>query len=430
MVEYYTMSLPLTPTWRQRLCRSPAVWLAGLGVVLLVRFPVNFLLHPPFLMDFDLFHTIALRILQGDAVHLYEPAGSPQSLFKYAPSWALLIAPFGWVSGHAGAVLWSSLTVIWLLLTCWIADRLCRLIGLTPKPFLAVAAVLLLVRPLISEFTLGQTNLLWGMLVAGFLFFEVTRRPWWAAICLALAISLKLPAALFVVYLALRRSWKLVSQVILCGAAINGVAALVLLPPHPTLLFSSWLRVLMISGPDRAFEIGSQSLLALLGRLLRNDGYGLNLLVVPDSTVVLLALLGQAVLFGALFFPRRLALPDTTRTVVDGALLAVLMALFSPTCWMATYNASLFSVFLAVALFTARPQTTLRSLSLAVGAAAVVLCSLLTHAKVWHALGVRAFKGESYVYLVLMILPLLGLSVTWYLWHQRLAIAHQSPMRL
>ena len=40
---------------------------------------------------------------------------------------------------------------------------------------------------------------------------------------------------------------------------------------------------------------------------------------------------------------------------------------------------------------------------------AFVLLSLMTHSKFWHLCGVLYFRSESYVYLVLMVLPWFGL---------------------
>ena len=401
------------------------VWFSGIGIVFLIRFPVQFVLQRPFLMDFELFRAIAIRILDGQGAHLYDPTGSAQSLFKYAPCWALFMIPFGWLSSQTGAIAWGVLTTAWLLLTCRLADRLCRLMHLRPLPFLAVPAIVLLVRPLLEEFSLGQTNLLWGMLVGTGLFFELTHRRWRAAACLALAISLKLPAMLFLVYFAIRKSWKLVGRTLVLLALINGASAALLFPADPLALFRAWLRVLASSGPDRAFEIGSQSFLALMGRLLRHDGYGVNLFSLSTSMVTLVAGLCQFILFGGLVASRR-RLAEPTRTILDGALLAVFMVLFSPTCWVATYTATLFAVIICLAVFLQSPGIR-RNGSVLVGILLTVVFSALTSAKVWHALGIRSFRGESYVYLVLMILPLFGLSLAWTLWRQRRVLARGAP---
>ncbi len=399
-------------------CWSQRVWLAVLAVIFLLRFPGNFLLHPPYLPDFEVFRAVAIRILQGDATHLYSAVGASQMVFKYAPCWALLFAPLGWLSAHPSAVLWATLSVGWLLLTCWITERLCRRCALSPYPFLAIPAVLLLVRPLLEEFLQGQANLLWGCLSVSFLWLAITNRPWRAALCLALAISLKLPALLFLPYLALTQRWKLLARTVLCVVMLNTIAVLILLPTQPLKLLSDWASVLLASGPDRAFEIGSQSLLALLGRLLRNDGYHFNLLALSTATVSRIAAGVAFGLFGAIFFPRSTT-PRDDHWVATGALVMTLMVLLSPTCWVATYAALLFPVLFTLALFTDPSRRFLRIPLIVTGLLPLGLLALLTNSSLWRAMGVRYLRGESYVYLVLMILPWFGLILTWSLWHQR-----------
>ncbi|MBI4342075.1 MAG: DUF2029 domain-containing protein [Candidatus Omnitrophica bacterium] len=403
-----------------------STWLLLLGMVLAVRFPLKFLVDQAFLMDFDLFHTIAQRVLSHQAITLYDQADTPQAVFKYAPLWALAWTPLGWLSSHAGAVAWSTLTAGFLLGTCWTADRLCRTLGLSPAGFVAPLAVLLLVRPLTAEFLNGQVNVLWGLLVLVCLLAEAARRPWLAALSLASAISLKLPALLFLLYLAARRRWASAGRTLLLLVALNLVAAWALVPSRPLALLAAWQRTLLATGPDRAFEIGSQSLLALLGRLLRADGYGFNVLALPDGAVAAVAALVSLALFAAVCLPPARGTPDPLRTLLDGALLNVFMVLFSPTCWVATYSALLFPVFVAIALFSSQPRAVWRRPSLTLGALAGLLFSALTHAKVWRFLGVRAIKGETYVFEVLMILPLFGLSLAWCLWHQRRWLARRS----
>ncbi len=113
--------------------------------------------------------------------------------------------------------------------------------------------------------------------------------------------------------------------------------------------------------------------------------------------------------------------------LLDGALLMALAVLLSPTCWVATYSALLWPLFVALALLTDQPRAALRRPALLLGAAALGCFSALTNAKLWHVLGVRSIKGETYVFEVLMILPLFGLSLAWCLWHQRwLLTAHAA----
>jgi len=369
----------------------------------------------------------AERILHGGAERLYDPTTSEAALFKYAPVWALPLAPLGWLSHHAGAVLWSGLSVVCLLATLLACARLCRRQGLRYHPLTAVCTVLLLTRPLTAELLNGQVNLLWGLLIVGFLVGEVARRPWAAALSLALAISLKLPALLFLLYLVVRRRWASAGRVAVASLGLNLAAAWWLLPAHPLDLFASWHQVLSSSGPARAFEIGSQSLLALMGRLLRADGYGFNLMALADGAVTAVAALVQLALFGAVFTREVRRLPDPARLVLDAALLTVFMVLFSPTCWVATYSALLFPIFVALAVLSSQPRALWRRPSLTAGTLALLLFSVLTHAKVWRFLGIRAINGETYIFEVLMILPLFGLALAWCLWHERRWLAAAQP---
>ncbi len=416
--------------WSNRLSvhRWPlAAWLAGLAVVLLIRFPGKFLLDPPFLMDFDLFRRVAQRVVAHESTHLYAPVGTEQALFKYAPCWALFLVPFGWASPQTGAVIWATLTVAWLLGTCWLADCIARHIGLSPPRWLSVLAVIILVRPITSEFLLGQTNLLWGFLITAFVWLELTQRRWPAALCLVLGISLKVPALLFLVYLVCRRTWQTVGRVLACLALLNIGSALWLLPSAPSQLFFSWAHALATSGPNRAFEIGSQSLLALLGRLLRPDGYGFNLLALQDQSVMLIAVAIQLALFVVVFLlPHRPLRFPSQLFVMDSALLATLMVLFSPTCWIPTYNALLFPLWIALAWLLQRDQHLWRSPSLIAGALVMGILALMTHSKFWRLLGIHYVRGESYVYLVFMVFPQLGLALAWVLWSVRRRLQAQA----
>ncbi len=394
------------------------VWLAGLSLILLVRFPGNFILHPPYLMDFDVYRDVAMRVVHGQAAHLYDPTTSQLMLFKYAPCWALIVAPLAWLPPQAGAVLWSALTVCWLIGACWFASRLCRDAGLMTPPWLSALAVAVLVRPVTAEFLNGQVDMLWALLV-GIALAALDDRPLWSAAGLALAISLKLPATLVLLYVLARRRWRLAGATLALFLLLNATASLLLSPSHGFRLVRDWFAVLGSSGASRAFEIGNQSLLALAGRLLRHDGFGLNVLTLPDATVVFATLLVQVLLFAALFAPPAGRLPPRARLAFDGALLCVFMVLFSPTCWVATYSALIFPVSLALARFASALNETWRRPSWAAGLAGLVVFSALTHSTLWHRMGVHYFKGESYVFEVLMILPLFGLALAWCLWHQR-----------
>lgn len=392
--------------------QSWPMWLGCglLGVILLLRFPVHFIIYPPYLMDFDVYRSSAMRIAGGQALALYQPLQTAASLFKYAPCWAIAWLPLAWLSVQAGSVLWSALTVLWLVWACWIAQRLTARAGL-PAPFwLPLAAVSVLVRPVTAEFLNGQTDILWAWLTLGFLTSGLRQQRWRSAACLALAIALKLPALIFLPYLMLRRRWDLVWRTGLVFTLVNAGTVWLLAPAQPLRLLNDWAHVLQSSGPARAFEIGNQSLVSLAGRLLSADMYHLNLLSLPAGGVFAATAVAALILFTLVGWGRPAA-TTPARWVADGALLTILMVLCSPTTWIATYSALILPVTLAVAGLLRPPRSPWRRGALIVLSVVLLALSAMTHNTLWHALGIRSFRGESYVYLVLMVLPWLGLAL-------------------
>lgn len=105
--------------------------------------------------------------------------------------------------------------------------------------------------------------------------------------------------------------------------------------------------------------------------------------------------------------------------VFDAALLTTLMVLCSPTAWIATYSALIFPVMLALAPLASQPRRSARDPLTVMSAAAALLLSAMTHSAFWKALGIRFFRGESYVFLVLEVLPWFGLACFALLLRQR-----------
>ena len=411
------MMKPLTFT-PSRLVET--VSFALLSITLVLRYPVHFIVWPPYLMDFEVYRAVAERLLHGQGAHLYDPtSASGMMVFKYAPAWALLFMPLGWISKHAAAVLWTSLEVAALLATLVMSARLCRRHGIGYHPLTAVLAVLILVRPLAEEMGNGQANLLWGCLTVAAVYAATVQRPWGFAAAIAAATLLKLPALIFLPYLFLRRQWAAIGRILalLIGATV--AAGVLVAPMAPWSLLRAWVSALAQSGTAYALMIGNQSVLALLARFLTEDGYRLNLWHLSHPTIVwLTGIIGLAIVL-RVGWPT----PDTPRSservVYDSALLMVVMVIFSPSCWLATYTALLFPVFLGCAgtrhlLAQRRWEPVTLSLS-----GLVVLLSLFTGRRVWRFLGIASWHGETYLFLVFMVLPWLGLALIGLLWRQR-----------
>ena len=402
--------------------------MSGLALTLLLRFPGNFLVWPPYLMDLEVYRTVADRLLHGDALRLYDPTTSELMPFKYAPCWALLWMPLAWLSSHAGAVVWATLTVLWLILACWGSLRLCRRAGLGTPPWVSAAVVIVLVRSITAEFLNGQVDMLWALLVIGFFVGNnghTSKRPWLAAGSLAFAIALKLPALIVLAYLVVRRHWHTVARVLALLLATNLGTSFLLAPAHPFVLFVRWLHVLQSSGVSRAFEIGNQTLFSLIARFFSADAYRLNLLDLSTPAVFLIGFLVCALLFSLIVQRPRPQPHRCAQWLWDGALLTTLMVLCSPTAWVATYSALLLPVVVAIAAITTYPRLVWRDVPSVILAALAVMLSLMTHSSFWKALGIRYLRGESYVFLVLMILPFFALILFSLLLRQRALLARE-----
>jgi hypothetical protein len=397
--------------------------IAVIGLVLLIRFPGKFLLEKPFLIDFEVYQFAAHLIITGQSHLLYEATYSPGMHFKYAPIWAILWSPLAWLSNLHGAILWSVLNVGWVILTCWVSGRIARHVGFASFWWAPAAAVLLLSRPLIGEFSNGQADLWWAGLVVLFIFWELTGRHGLAACALALSVLLKLPSALFLVYAAFHRRS-------LCWSTGLWFASLLVVgtlfpTPEPFQLVFAWVHRLAVMGPTYVLQIGDQSLLALLGRLLSNDGYGLNVAALPRPVLVALALIANVALVAMVVTPRTGWIPSTRRFALDAAMLMILMVLSSPSAWTATYVAFLFPLIMALVVGARTIRSCRTSPCTLVLVILVGAFSLMTHSTFWKSIGVRSWRNESYVFLVFMALPLLGLGLLAFLWRQRSLVMGQ-----
>ena len=400
--------------------RRDVAILLVLFVVLFLRFPLKHWRGHPFLMDYEVYRATAVRVVTGDGAQVYAPTTSDKALFKYAPVWAILLVPLAGMSDHAGAVAWTALSVICFVATFWVGARLCRRMGLSVEMATAWLVTGLLWRLLMEEFLNGQANAVLGVLLVAALAGFAFRHHWQGALYLALAISLKLPALLLFVYLGLRRAWGAMARTIILFLLINGVAAILLQPHDPLGVFRAWIHVLRMSAPDRAFEIGAQSLLALLGRFLTADGYGLNVLALSRSAVIWCTLAIQCVvLVGLSLSPE--ARVRRLQWAIDGALIITMAALFSPTCWLATYTGLAFPLFVIFALLTTSPYAFLRDRWSVGLLASVGIFSVFLQKRAWWALGIRRIAQEEYTYLVAMIAPWMALMVLLLLFRQRIS---------
>lgn len=398
--------------------RLEAAILLGLGLILLLRYPLHWLNAPPFLMDFEVYRTASERLFQGEGAQLYTPTSSEMMVFKYAPIWAIALAPLAWLPKHAAAIAWLILSVLCLVGTLALGLRLLQRQGLHATPLIAVAAVLLLTRPLTEEMGNGQANSLWGFLTVGGLYALVHQRGWLAAALLAAASLLKLPALAFLLYMLMRREWGLAARVMAMLVALSLGPSPLIAPHHPTGLLTAWLQALADNGSEYAFMIGNQSVLSMLGRFLRHDGFGLNLLnLTPSVLLWVTAGLGLVTML-LIADPQRPSI-SPRRRLCDGAMLMVVMTIFSPSAWTATYLTLSFPILVALAtLLHQGTHQRIGRIALILGGL-IGLMSLLTHSGPWRLMRMTQWHGERYLFLVFMFLPVMGLLLLALLGRQR-----------
>jgi hypothetical protein len=181
--------------------------------------------------DFDVFHIAAQAILKGHIVEAYDFAwfnDFQRQLFgkafdvpwSYPPPFALVVAPFGWLTRG-----WAYLAFMQVTLLAYLAT-LHRLAGDRLQ-----AALLLLFVPIIAVVVFGQNGLLTGTL-AGLTCLGLAKGKRWAGVPLGLMIIKPHLALGFAVYVVASRDWRsfwtagaTAAAAVLVSALVFGIAA-------------------------------------------------------------------------------------------------------------------------------------------------------------------------------------------------------------
>jgi hypothetical protein len=188
------------------------------------------------------------------------------------PIMAMMLRPLAELPPIAGALTWFYLKVALAVLSF---VMIVRMIGTEAEPFPPWAiglAILLSLRPVLSDLTHGNVNLLILFLVLTALFAYRSGRDLMAGIVLALAIACKVTPALFVAYFLWKGAWRC-----LAGCAI-GLALFFLVVPafylgwNENLEFlTSWFRQMVLPyvvGGAVTSDHPNQSLPGLVVRML------------------------------------------------------------------------------------------------------------------------------------------------------------------
>lgn len=195
-----------------------------------------------------------------------------RSNYPNPPIMAILLRPLADLPPIAGALTWFYLKVAMTLAAFALTFRLAAESGVAFPTWAKALAVLMSLRPIMSDLTHGNVNLFILFLVVVSLSAFRIRWDLAAGIVLALAIACKVTPALFVPYFAYKRAWRLLAGVGIGFALFFFVipAAVLGWDTNATLL-ASWVQQMVVPflvGGMVTPEHNNQSLPGLIHRLL------------------------------------------------------------------------------------------------------------------------------------------------------------------
>lgn len=268
--------------------------------------------------DFAVYRTAAERAL--DAAPLYRPEDGHYT-FKYAPAFALAMAPFAILHPDAAQVAWFAISVgLLMAFIRWSvsglpARRLSRRV-------LTILTVVFMAKFFAHELTLGQANLLLGTLLVGALLAAQIDLPRVAGVLVGIAFFVK-PYALLLL------PWLVFSHGLAAGLAAAGVMTAGLFLPALVYgwtanlgLLTDWFALVTESTAPTLLGADNVSLAAMWAKWIG-----------PGQTASVLALVTAAAALGfpALAWLRRR--PVFEPDYLEVAQLMVLMPLISPQGW-------------------------------------------------------------------------------------------------
>ena len=268
--------------------------------------------------DFEVYRTAAGRALAAEPLYREED-GHYQ--FKYLPAFALLAAPLALAPMQAAKGAWFAVSAVLMMVLLGLSLRALPEVR-RPPVLLLVVTFLAMAKFYAHELVLGQVNLLFGVLAALAIVWMASGRDAAAGALLALAVVVKPYAAMFLPWIAVRRSRAAFA------AMIGGLAILLLLPAarygwqgNLQLLGDWWHTVTATTAPNLV-NPDNVSLRAMFTKWLG-----------PDSPAPLLAAGLTAILLGlagiVMAGRGNLKAPDA----LEGSLLLLMIPLLSPQGW-------------------------------------------------------------------------------------------------
>jgi Glycosyltransferase family 87 len=270
------------------------------------------------MVDFGVYRTAAIRASAAEPLYRVED-GHYQ--FKYLPAFAIVMAPMGHVDPEAAKAVWFALSVgLLTALVRWSVRALPE--RRLAERVLLVLTVVFMAKFYLHELTLGQTNILLGVLLVGGLLAVQIDQPVAGGVLIGLAAFVKPYALLLLPWLAITHGMAAAT------AAVGVLLAGLILPvirygwSGNLALLNAWFRTVTGSTAPNLVGADNISLAAMWAKWI---GVGRT-----AATLATLSSLALLALSAAVWWRRRrVDAPD----YLEFSLLMLLIPLVSPQGW-------------------------------------------------------------------------------------------------
>lgn len=410
---------------------SKVIFLILLFIILVWRFGTK-MLDNYCAWDFSPTHYAAKNILAKKDI--YCKLAGTSSQYTRSPTFALMLYPLGLMPRNVASFVWSLLSIISLGAIFIISEKLFLKSNNKKNLFwilIAPIGLILLSRPLISEFLLGQVDILILCFVMLALFFKERNNLILSALFLVMASHIKLTPLVFLPYFLLKKEFKLICWIVFFIIVFMLIPALFVSWKHNLALLGSWFYTvnhfytLESTTPQDCWY---QSLYFFFKRFLFSDKFKLSLFQASDEFAKYLNYLAFLVVNVLLFLkPKNIfKAAKIPLQLIDYNILIICMVIFSPLAADYTYISLIVPIMFMVYLF--KEEKLYKKAVFSISAIVFLIFNFFTSTKAFRLIGIYRIQGEDYCYLVFMTLVWQALVLLYLLFLFKYKIAPEKTI--
>jgi len=249
--------------------------------------------------DFNVYYHASREVIAGRDP--YQNSLSEWTPYLYPPLLAELLTPLALLPLTGAAYIWFLISALSVMAAVAMCARMVPE-SRAPRWLVAAAAMMIVFRFVLDNFNLGQINAMVTALAVAHVFLYARGKKFWSALALAIAVSIKLTPAIFLVYHIAKLRLR---YAIACIALVGGITALSFLPmgtaaPGAFNEFAN--RTLRNEQGYNLADPGNQSLRGALARLtatVTDVTQDNSRKVLSGSSVLLLIIVLAAAVWGA-----------------------------------------------------------------------------------------------------------------------------------